>query len=264
MINIEKIHITKSMNRVLAQDVYADRPDPACDISAIDGIAIRYSDRQSGLWLIDHVYLGQNPPEKLNRNECVFVSKGAKVPNNCDLVIPSVLTKKKDGQLFVLDYSGEKVIKVGNNYQSGSLLIPQGSTIDHETLIVLSKNDMCELSVYTKVPSRLCIHSNYICQDNEALKDYRVRDYISPYLISTLSDIYSFDERDVCRLKIEITDRIETQNSNVYYSSFINEDCGFVVDQSDQGINIICSCDEESLKLLVTYLMDPKWFLLIK
>jgi molybdopterin molybdotransferase len=43
-VDVETVEISNCVGRVLAEPLRADRPSPACDVSAMDGFAVRVSD----------------------------------------------------------------------------------------------------------------------------------------------------------------------------------------------------------------------------
>ena len=51
-VSTEVIDLADSGGRILAQEVHADRPSPACDVSAMDGYAVRLGDVVSLLFFV--------------------------------------------------------------------------------------------------------------------------------------------------------------------------------------------------------------------
>ena len=258
MLKIEKININNAHQRILAQDIYADKNDPPCNISPIDGIAIKYSDHLNGLWLIDDILIGQNPPKNLAKNECISVSKGAKLPLNCDKVFSLQDTYKKDGQIFIKNDFGHQIIKNGDNYKKGDHLLFEGDSINLKAIISLSKNNISDISVYQKVPVSINIISKFINSSSFELKDYQVRDYVTPYLKSKLKFFYQFEQIKKPLLEISIVSKLNDNYQSIVDESRFDKHYGFVIYLKNGLVKAECTCSESILNDFSYYLLTKK------
>ena len=62
----EKISLSESLGRVLAEDIFADRPYPPFNRATMDGIAVKFEDYEGGILdfeISSIVAAGQKPSE---------------------------------------------------------------------------------------------------------------------------------------------------------------------------------------------------------
>ena len=86
----EEVVLLKSMDRVLAEDIKADRDFPPFDRATKDGIAINYAAIKNGIkeFRIEAVLAAGSPKYKLkSENNCVEIMTGAVVPENADTIV---------------------------------------------------------------------------------------------------------------------------------------------------------------------------------
>ena len=87
---IEEVSLEISLGRVLAEDVRANRDLPPCDVSAMDGFAVRSADlTRSGatLKVIDDLKAGDRPSRTISAGECARIMTGAPTPPGADAVV---------------------------------------------------------------------------------------------------------------------------------------------------------------------------------
>lgn len=87
---VENIELDNSLNRVLAETIFADRDYPPFNRSAMDGIALNLKDIENGLAqfnIIQTIYAGDNCHLILKTGQCFKIMTGAAVPLCADAVI---------------------------------------------------------------------------------------------------------------------------------------------------------------------------------
>src|SRR5688572_9567156 len=83
----ESVPFEKSMGRVLAEDIVADRDLPPYDRVTMDGIAIRHSEFAAGtkqFKIAGTQAAGDTPIETNEANTCVEIMTGAALPESFD------------------------------------------------------------------------------------------------------------------------------------------------------------------------------------
>ena len=80
----EKVELRNSLKRVLAVDVFHDMDMPPFNKSAMDGFACRKADLNNKLEIIETIYAGKNPEQKIGKNQCYKIMTGAVVPYEAD------------------------------------------------------------------------------------------------------------------------------------------------------------------------------------
>ncbi|WP_217272041.1 hypothetical protein [Sphingopyxis sp. BSNA05] len=91
-IGTEILPLERTGRRRLADPVTALVDSPASDLSAMDGYAVKELKNLS--WHITgDSYAGEADPPPLNSGECRYVTTGARIPENCQSVIPHELVE---------------------------------------------------------------------------------------------------------------------------------------------------------------------------
>ena len=119
----EKVELLRSIDRILAEDVYAHVSQPPFERSAMDGYAVRSiwtasSSNPVCLKVIDRVCAGEVTDKSVHAGEAIRIMTGAMIPEGADCVV-----KQED-----TDY-GQEQVKI---YVS---LAPQARTFTRATAL---------------------------------------------------------------------------------------------------------------------------------
>jgi molybdopterin molybdotransferase len=90
ILGIESVKMERSLGRVLAEDIRANRDLPPYDVSAMDGFAVRRADvanAPSILEIIEDIKAGDMPTKTVKAGQCARIMTGAPVPQGADTVI---------------------------------------------------------------------------------------------------------------------------------------------------------------------------------
>jgi molybdopterin molybdotransferase len=153
----EKIELSNALNRVLAENILADRPYPPFNRSTMDGIAIRFQAFQKGIRsfeIVSVVSAGQKPEDIKNAHECVKIMTGAAVPSSCDTIIPVEDIKIEGKNAVVVAKSikkGQFVHIQGIDKRKGSVVLEAGTIITPEIIPVLASVGQISVTV-SKLP----------------------------------------------------------------------------------------------------------------
>lgn len=147
----EIISIEKSVNRILADDIYADVDLPPFDNSAMDGYAIKYS--QQTVWkVLGEVSAGNFNNLSPSKDEAVLITTGSKIPNSTDTIIPvedvsfeNDLIKLKDNTLF---QKGMNIRTKGNDLKKDKTALSKFTKLDSKTIAVAASCGKSELFVF--------------------------------------------------------------------------------------------------------------------
>ncbi|MGB9094703.1 MAG: gephyrin-like molybdotransferase Glp [Gallionella sp.] len=89
-LDIESVSLERSVGRVLADDVRANRDLPPYDVSAMDGYALRSADLAkipATLEVIEDIKAGDMPRNTVQAGQCARIMTGAPLPQGADAVI---------------------------------------------------------------------------------------------------------------------------------------------------------------------------------
>ena len=139
----EKIPLLESLNRILAEDIFADRDFPPFDRVTKDGIAVNSQALENNKisFKIEAVYAAGSPQGILNSLEnCVEIMTGAMLPKNCDSVIMYEDIEIKNG-IATLQTEVKPRINIhrkGSDRQSGEKVLSKNQRISAKEIGVLA------------------------------------------------------------------------------------------------------------------------------
>ena len=95
-VDVEQIPLDQAAGRILAVQASTDRDSPPCDVSSMDGYAVRLSDLASStLPVAGEVRIGAAPPP-MPTGSVLRIVTGAPVPQGADAVIRREDTDESD------------------------------------------------------------------------------------------------------------------------------------------------------------------------
>jgi molybdopterin molybdotransferase len=139
LLGVEEVELAKSVGRVLAALVVADRDQPPFDASAMDGWAIRRADLTPGarFRIAGESAAGRAHARPVEAGQAVRIFTGAPVPPGADLVvIQENATRDGDGVTFQIDRDPPpgNIRLAGGDFRAGDALLTAGTRIDAWTL----------------------------------------------------------------------------------------------------------------------------------
>lgn len=151
---VEEVPIERALGRVLAEDVCANRDQPPCDVSAMDGFAVRAADLAAGgavLTIVEDIKAGDRPRHAVASGECARIMTGAPVPAGADAVIRVEDTAQltDDTVEIALPVKPGNDIRVrGENMRHGEVVLTRGTEITPGVIGVLATAKRARLPVY--------------------------------------------------------------------------------------------------------------------
>ncbi len=166
-INVMRVSLGDSAGQVLAEDIFAERPQPPFNRVAMDGISLNSS---SWLSLKDKKPLitegiqaaGSKALTLSDSSKCFEVMTGAPLPIGCDTVIPyehchfmdSGSPSSKGREVILKDEhsfsKGQNIHKLGSDYKKGELLLSKGALITSPVLGVLASEGYANVLIQKK------------------------------------------------------------------------------------------------------------------
>jgi len=134
----ETLSVHNALGRYLAGDLIARREQPAADMSAMDGYAIRFEDREGPWTLVGECPAGSPPCRALQPGETARIFTGALLPEGADTVVMQEnVTADDDTIRLTAEPSAEKGRHVryqGGDFKQGSIGLPAGSMLNAAAL----------------------------------------------------------------------------------------------------------------------------------
>jgi molybdopterin molybdotransferase len=140
----EKIDLLQSLGRVLAQEVRSNRDHPPCDISAMDGYALRAADLgkvPAQLSIVADIKAGDLPTLMVQAGQCVRIMTGAPIPQGADTVIRVEDTQAIGAdkvQINVSAQAGNDIRRRAENLRTHDVVLTAGTEITPGVLGILA------------------------------------------------------------------------------------------------------------------------------
>ncbi len=154
---VERVHLSKVWNRILAEDVHADRDFPPFNRVTMDGIAINYQAFEKGQrsFVVAAVQAAGKPTMQLFKNDqCMEVMTGAMMPAGTDTVIRYEDLLIENGvatiQIEAIK-AGQNVHLRGSDRKKGDVLLTKGKYIGAAETATLATIGKVEIKV-VKLP----------------------------------------------------------------------------------------------------------------
>lgn len=129
----ETLPIIDAIGRWAAEPILARRTQPARDLSAMDGYALRFTDLPGPVRVIGESAAGRPFSGAINPGQAVRIFTGAAMPDGADTVMVQE-EARRDGDLLTLDGEGPprlaaNVRRRGLDFSTGDLLVSAGQRL---------------------------------------------------------------------------------------------------------------------------------------
>lgn len=140
-VETQMVPLAEAVGRWAAADVTALRTQPARDLSAMDGYAVRFADSPGPWILIGESAAGKQFHGSIGAGQAVRIFTGALVPEGADTVIIQE-NVARDGDLVSISgeapkKAGQNVRVAGGDFTAGAIVVPKGADL-HARHIALS------------------------------------------------------------------------------------------------------------------------------
>jgi molybdopterin molybdotransferase len=134
-LGVEAVELSRSIGRVLAEPVVADRDQPPFDASAMDGWAIRRADLAPGarFQIVGESAAGRAHTRPVGPGQAVRIFTGAPVPPGADLVVIQENAARHGDQVtFTIDRDPppRNIRPAGGDFRAGDALLAEGARLD--------------------------------------------------------------------------------------------------------------------------------------
>jgi len=181
-VGVEQVGLDGAGGRVLAGDLRADRPSPACDVSAMDGYAVRLSDLSSGTIPVAGVIAIGREPQALPVGAALTIVTGAPVPAGAEAVIKREDVEESPGRIeFDTAVAsgvkgGQNIRRRGENLDAGALVCAGGRLVTPAVAGALATFGVVTPGVFTNVRVGVVITGDEVVDPGETPDQWRLRD----------------------------------------------------------------------------------------
>lgn len=121
---VETVPIVEACGRVLAEEVRARVDSPPFNKAAMDGYALRSSDRTNRLRIVETIAAGDVPRRAVGSGECSKIMTGAMLPDGADKIVRVEFTEEADGWVNLIEQESQpNIIRRGENLKAGEPLL---------------------------------------------------------------------------------------------------------------------------------------------
>lgn len=148
---VEELAITEALGRYLAAPLLARRTQPAADLSAMDGYALRAADLPGPWQVVGESAAGHPFAGLVGSGQAVRISTGAMMPEGADAVVLQE-DCARDGECLSLTGDGPQppgkhIRRRGFDFQAGTPLLPVGTRIGPAQLALALSAGLSHLPV---------------------------------------------------------------------------------------------------------------------
>ncbi len=191
-LNFEILPIENSISRICAEEIFATSFLPKFNNSAMDGYAIIYEDKNSELEIIDTIFAGDNNNKLLEKNSCIKIMTGAKIPQNSTAIIPKEdVEKLNDNKIKILKNVKEfqHIRYIGEDIKQNELLLSNGDEINFSKITLLASQGISHIKVYKKPKIVVFASGEELKLHYEKIESFQIYNSNTPTLIAQAKEL---------------------------------------------------------------------------
>lgn len=209
---VEEISIDNALNRILAEDIFADRDYPPFNRATMDGYAVVSSDfnkdKKTTLQLIGVLHAGNVSAQIVSPGTCIKIMTGAPVPEGADAVVRFEDTIENKAVVeFTINtvLPKQNIASQGEDTKSNELLLEKNIKLNALSIAVLAVTGKAKIKVY-KLPSVAIVSTgNEIVNVDDAIFPHQIRDsnsyslksFLKQYNVSSVKSVLVQDDKAV-------------------------------------------------------------------
>ncbi len=189
-VGTEAIAWELASGRVLAQDTVSDRASPSCDVSAMDGYALRWDDCKPGtIAVAGEVQIGE-PTGMMPVGKAVKIVTGAPVPEGAAVVVRREDTIEHEdsielSQALIESLKPEANIRrMGENLIAGTIVACKGRLITAPVMGMLTTFGLTRPEVFKQVRLGIITTGNEVVPPETTPTQWQLRDSNAPALVA--------------------------------------------------------------------------------
>lgn len=139
-IETEKIKFEDSLNRILREEVRSDIDMPPFDKATVDGFAVRKSDIQNELEIVETIPAGSFPLKHIGANQCSRIMTGAPVPEgaDCVLMVEDTVILPSGRVKYTGNYNKDNIAFRAEDVGKGDVVLEPGRIIKPQDIAVMA------------------------------------------------------------------------------------------------------------------------------
>ena len=191
-LNFEIVPIENATSRISAQEIFATSFLPKFNNSAMDGYAIIYEDKNNKFKIIDTIFAGDNNNILLEKNSCIKIMTGAKIPENTTAIIPKEdIQELNDNKIKILGNVKEfqHIRYIGEDIKQNELLINIGDEINFSKITLLASQGISHIKVYKKPKVVIFASGEELKLHYEKIESFQIYNSNTPTFIARTKEL---------------------------------------------------------------------------
>jgi molybdopterin molybdotransferase len=183
---LEQKHISHSLGRVLAEEIFSPENLPEFDRSTMDGYAVRSADtfsaaesRPALLMLAGDILMGTMPDKVLSKGEAMKIATGGALPQGADAVVMFEQTQSVDAKSIEVVKPVaplENVILAGDDIKKNEVILSRGHRMRPQDMSALASVGITSISVFERPKVAIISTGNEIVPADRSPAPGRIRD----------------------------------------------------------------------------------------
>lgn len=188
----EIIEIQDASKRVIYEDFFSCSSLPKFDNSAMDGFAILLEDTNKEVKIIDTIFAGDNNTKELKIGTCIKIMTGARVPANCEAIVPKEDTKQIDENNIVLPScikENQHIRFIGEDIKESERLIRKNQVLNFSHVTLLASQGISHIKVLRKPKVVVFASGEELKLHYEKAEDFQIYNSNTPTFISRCKEL---------------------------------------------------------------------------
>ncbi len=210
-VDAEHVALDAAAGRVLAEAVVADRDSPPCDVSAMDGYAVRVADVGAPtLPVTGEAAIGCAPPtHRVGTATRIFT--GGPIPPGADAVIRREDVDESPRSVALTERAraagqGQSIRRRGENLRAGGEVLAAGTRITGPVLAALATFGVARPRVHRRVRVAVIVTGDELLPPDATPQPWQIRDSNTSAVIGGLAGCPWLDIADTRRVRDDLDD----------------------------------------------------------
>jgi molybdopterin molybdotransferase len=200
---VEHVPLVEAVGRWAADDVVAQRTQPARDLSAMDGYAVRAADAPGHWKVIGESAAGRLFAGVVGPGEAVRIFTGAVVPEGADCILIQE-NAERDGDILTLTgeapVAGKHIRRAGADFADGSVLIAKGEPLTPARIALAAMGGHAVLPVRRRLRVAIVSTGDELVPPGQPTAADRIPSSNAPMLQAMLAGVeVDIDDRGIVR-----------------------------------------------------------------
>ncbi|GAA0481288.1 molybdopterin molybdotransferase MoeA [Parasphingorhabdus litoris] len=200
----ETVPVSDAKSCYLAQDLVAKRSQPAADMSAMDGYAINFEDREGPWQLVGECKAGSPPCPAMQAGQAARIFTGALMPEGADTVVMQENVESDGEQIRLIDdpspVRGRHVRHAGGDFKAGDIALKAGTRLTAAALGHAVIAGVGELSVGRRVNVAILSTGDELVTPGTATQPHQIP-ASNDVMVAALLDQLPARSRSISRIK---------------------------------------------------------------